>query len=238
MAETASAPALATERLLDVLDHEARTAANAYWTWRHLNSIATEDKTAYSALNRNARTWNIVMHSLQETFLLTLGRLFDTDGDAFSVHSALKSCIRQIDDFKKPALEERKRRTSKGPFHWVAGYVAAAYEVSEADLHQLKPAIAEGRKLYDTVYRCIRNKVIAHTDQATIDAAHELYERTSLREIERLLLLPHQVHGVLSQLLWNGRLTSLDDHRDSVETLTRQDVNSLYEALKNDVDES
>ena len=102
------------ENAYKIFRNEVTTAAWSFFVWKGFNNIASADKEIYWAINENALSWNIITHSLQSTFFITLGRLFDIDGEAFSVHSLLRSSIDNIDQFSLDNLRQRKIKANKG----------------------------------------------------------------------------------------------------------------------------
>jgi len=127
------------ERLLKLFRDEVTTACWAFFVWKTINNTASGDAKVHKALNENAVSWNIITHSLQNTFFVTLGRIFDVDGNAFSIHSFLRACIEHIDQFSIVALRERKLRDAKGKIpEWLEDYLSDAYVPREIDFQRLR----------------------------------------------------------------------------------------------------
>ena len=98
---------------INKLDRELHIAGSAYFAWKDINNRAAADPLIFRALNEHAGYWNIALHSLQSTFFLGVGRLFDSDKTAFSVDWLLKLCADNVSEFGKEAL--RTRKWSGGP---------------------------------------------------------------------------------------------------------------------------
>src|SRR5690606_6076906 len=114
----------AIARLLDHFREEVAAASHAFYLWKGINNIASDDRATFRGINEQALTWNTIAHSLQTTFFIAIGRLFDTDGDAFSIHAFLRGCIENLGDFDRPALRARKLALSNGVEpEWLASYV-------------------------------------------------------------------------------------------------------------------
>ena len=207
---------------------EVDTAAQAFFLWKAINKHASEDRAIYRRLNEQALSWNILTHALQTTFFIVLGRLFDTDGDALSVHAFLRSCIDNIEQFGKEALRHRS----------LAGFSGSEperldeYVPVEKDFQMMRSELKKRQKRYEEVYRPIRNKVVAHKDAATMDNVKALFGKTDVAEVEEFLWFLHQVQETVFELLHNGRLTKIGDHSFSEEEYVRQDISALLERLK------
>jgi DNA-binding ferritin-like protein len=212
---------------------EIDTAAQAFFLWRAINRRASEDRGIYRGLNEQALSWNILTHSLQTTFFIVLGRLFDTDGDAFSVHAFLRSCIENVEQFSKDALRQRKlANSSGGEPEWLDEYINSAYVAVEKDFQIMRSELSKRQKRYEKVYRPIRNMVVAHKDAATMDNVDALFGKTNVAEIEELLCFLHQIQETVFQLLHNGRMTKLGDHPFTEEEYVGRDVFALLERLR------
>jgi len=96
------------EELYKVFQEELNIACSSFYTWKNIRNIAAGDKKVHRALNRTPLSWNIILISLQSTFFITIGRLFDKDKRSFSVHMFLRKCIENVDQFSKDALRKRK----------------------------------------------------------------------------------------------------------------------------------
>jgi len=221
------------ERLHSQFRGEVDIAAQAFFLWKTINKHASEDRRIYTGLNEQALSWNILTHSLQTTFFIVLGRLFDTDGDAFSVHAFLRSCIDNIEQFSKEFLRQRKlENSSGGEPEWLEEYLNNAYVPDKRDFQMIRGALRKRQKRYEKVYRPIRNTVVAHKATATMDNVDALFGRTDVAEIEEFLWFLHQVQETVFQLIYNGWLTKIGDHAFGEEEYVGRDVHSLLERLK------
>ena len=62
--------------LLDEISGEIIVASQAFYAWKSIHNFASKDNTLHKAINSNALSWNIFLHSLQATFFISLGRFF------------------------------------------------------------------------------------------------------------------------------------------------------------------
>lgn len=211
---------------------ELATAAHAFFLWKGINNCAAQEKAIHRGLNEQALSWNTITHSLQTTFFVALGRLFDTDGDAFSVHAFLRSCINNIEQFGGDALRARKIASSGGKEpDWLDDYMAETYVPVEEDFQRLRGELSTRQAQYEAIYRPIRNQVFAHKDAGTMENVETLFGKTSISQIDDLLWFLYQIQEIVFDLLFNGRLTKIGDYNFTEEEYIVDDVREMLNRL-------
>jgi hypothetical protein len=212
---------------------ELAIASHAFYLWKTIHNVASGEKSIHRGLNEQALAWNVITHSLQTTFFIALGRLFDTDADSFSAHSYLRACIANLDQFGRDALRSRKIRLSDGQEPaWLAGYIASAYAPSERDFQMLRGELSKRQRRYEEIYRPIRNQVFAHKDASALDNVDSLFGKTNIGEIQDLILFLYQVQEVVGQFLSNGRLTKMSDFTFSDDRYVSDSARCLLGRLR------
>lgn len=220
------------EELLKEYRSEVNVAATSFYAWKSINNLAAHDPALFQALQRNALSWNLIAHSLQITFFSALGRLFDRDKRSLTARKLIDKCETNLDQFSKRAFEARRLANNHGVRpDYLDEYLSRVYVPVAADFQALSVAITPWEDVYNTNYQPIRNKLIAHKDTATIGARGSLFEKTNIGEVEAILEALYQVAGVVEQLLNNGRLTNLSQHRLPEEEFIRQDLKSILHKL-------
>jgi hypothetical protein len=221
------------ERAHKIFSDEVTSAAWSFFVWKGFNNVASSDKEIFRSINENALSWNIITHSLLSTFYITLGRLFDVDSGAFSVHSLLRSCIRNIDQFSLDQIRQRKIRGNNGIIpEWLDQYMKEAYEPVESDFQRLKGEISKQQKIYEKIYRPIRHKVIAHKETGSIENVGELFDKTNIGEVQELINSLHQIEKIIFDLLHNGRLNKIGHYGFTEDERAHSDVEALLGKLK------
>ncbi|MFG6179588.1 hypothetical protein ACGTN6_20305 [Halomonas sp. THAF12] len=221
------------EEALKLYQDEVATATWTFYAWKHLNNIGSNDRAVRRGLNRNAATWNVITHSLQTTFFITIGRLFDIDGDAFSVHAFLRFCIENVDQFDAQHIRERKMTDQNGiEPDWLEDYMGRVYEAKEEDFQRLRGEVAKRQKRYEEIYRPIRNKVMAHKEVASLSNVTEIFGRTNIGEIQDFLTLFGQVENIIFDLMHNGKLRKIGEYPLREEQRMEEDVTSLLDRIK------
>lgn len=209
-------------------ENEVTSAAIAFYTWKGINDVASQDERIRAALNKDAAVWNAILHSLQTTALITIGRIFDTDHGALSVHTLLRKCLSEIEHFSPNGLRQRKIAASKGmPTPWLSDYIAAAFYPSKDDFRNLKRVASRFQKMYEEIYKPIRNQVLAHKELAAIDNVGTLFAKTRIGDIQQTLEFLHQLSEVIFHYLHNGQKTELHDHHFNKEDEVRQNIKML-----------
>lgn len=221
------------ETALEAFGKEVTNACWSFYVWKHINNFASNDGVVLKVLNENALSWRVITHSLQSTFLITLGRLFDNDGRSLTAETLLKLCIANIDQFGKEPLRARKLASMGGPEpDWLDDYLSEAYLPTEEDLMSLLAQVLEQKEVYQPVYAPIRNKIMAHKDLDTIEKVNELFEKTNIGQIQQMLDFLHQIEKVIWDLLYNGKLNEVGHYEFNEEGLVQADVEALLGRLK------
>lgn len=221
------------EAIQQRFEGEVMTASIAFYTWKSINAVALKDSAIHAGMNKEAMSWNAITYSLQTTSLITLGRIFDTDHGALSVHSFLNKCLSGIDQFGPEHLRRRKLSLMNGsPEPWLDAYIADAEFPSKNDIRELKRAARQYQKQYETIYKPIRNRVIAHKEMAIIDNTDALFARTRIGDIQKTLEFLYQLSQVIFQFLHNGSRTKLSDFHFNKETEVLNNVEALLARVR------
>lgn len=221
------------EQLQRHFAEEFAAAAHAFFLWKGINNYAVNNPSVHRGINENALSWNIITHSLQTTFFIVLGRLFDTDGDSLSAHTFLRKCVENIGQFDQQALRARKIAASDGNVPpWLDGYMRETYAPNVQDFKRLRGELSRHQAKYIEIYRPIRNQIYAHRDVETLESVESLFGRTRISEIEELLGFLYQMKEVVSQLLYNGRLCALGDFTFSEEEFVLVDAREMLDRIR------
>ncbi|MCG9542548.1 hypothetical protein L1D37_02015 [Vibrio sp. Isolate33] len=219
---------------LKEFSNEVAILTIAHFTWKYVNSIASADKQILAALNRTPSSWNIFLHSLQTTTFISLGRIFDSNGGSFSIHRLARYCSKNINEFDRINLKSRKMDGYDEEPEWLEEYLNGAYYPNQGDMKRLKEEISGHKTTYETKFKPIRNKVMAHKDFSKIGKNEELFGKTNITELEGIISFCNQIKLGIQEQYWNGRKITLtnaprfDGHDQSAE----KEVNDLLKSLK------
>ena len=115
-----------------------------------------------------------------------------------------------------PAARRRKQGgTSEAP-SWLEGYLNRAYVPVASDFRRLRTHVKKRRRIYEANYRELRHKVYAHRVVVDDSEAAPIVAKTSIRELERLLLFLLRFYETMWHLFMNGIKPTLRRLRYSV----------------------
>ena len=214
-------------------ESELTTASESFYAWRKIHNLAQHDKSIYSILNRNALSWNLILHSLQCTFFISLGRIISIDTNSLTINTLLEYCKKNIHEFSKAELKARKIAMSgnKEP-GWLEGYMQSVYEPCENDFQVVQDEVSKQTDIYDNTYKRIRNKIYAHTDLKTIGLKNELFSKTNIDEIQNIFETLHAARMFLFGLIYNGIKHDLKDFKKIYDEKVCEDIEELLTTLK------
>lgn len=217
---------------LEEYRNEVDITAWSYYAWKNIRQAAASSEDNVRALNANSWFWNISLHSLQVTFFVALGRIFDNDKRSLGADTFIKKCKANIGEFTKSALEARRLAQSGGTRpDYLTSYIAGAYEADIADFDALRAKVKTYHALYEAKYQPIRHKFMAHKDYASINLKESFFANTSVEEIEDIIRFVDGVREFVFQLHQNGRLIDVDKHKPDLESHVAKDANDLLARL-------
>lgn len=211
-------------------EDELNIAIGSFLFWEILNSRKIISQKMLNEMNETPIAWNFIRYSLFVNYILALGRIFDTDGDSFSIDNLLKACIEEIDIFSKEEL--RKRRIVSGSdSKGVDEYISGAFVPTEKDFLVLRGEVSKRRKIFQDDYRPIRHKIIAHKDLGHLGNSDALFVNTNIDEISDILEFLYSLQMALFGLYQNGRQLVLGVHKINREYYTNDFKKILFKAV-------
>ncbi|GAB2597829.1 AbiU2 domain-containing protein [Nitrincola alkalisediminis] len=215
-------------RQLNLFRNEIDKAIMSYSAWHSFHDLASSDRSAYSAFNRNAAYWNISQYTLQMSYYVALGRVFDCNEKSISIFKLVRSCKKNINDFSKASLAVRK-----GSELWTEEYKANVYTPSLRDFENIRLKVKAVKQLFDDKIQPVRHKVFAHLNDDTVDNTKDLFAKITISELEGVLHFLDQLYRYIWELYYNGRLIDIDDGVFSMNDRVSSDLQKISENLKN-----
>lgn len=213
--------------------NEVHKILASFLFWRMLRNRTASEDELLNALNKTPTSWIFIQHSLQVTFFITLGRVFDIDNDAFSIDDLLKCCIEEIDIFKADNLRSRKLVGNNGKEpEWLSEYIAKAYIPTLEDFQRLRSEVAKHRKVFEAVYLPIRHKLIAHKDKEYMGKADELWAETNIQQLEEIIWFLNDLKETLFETYNNGLKPELIGRKPDIN-FYEEDFGELLDMVKN-----
>ncbi|MBT6052884.1 MAG: hypothetical protein HOG49_39285 [Candidatus Scalindua sp.] len=213
--------------------NEVYSATGNYLFWLNLQNQPAGDKKLLDSLNVTPTSWIFIRHSLMVSLIMTLGRIFDTNGESFSIDDLLKSCIENIHSFNKSSLRERKIKDTGGKeADWLEEFIDNAYEPNELDFQKLKPQVKKHRETFNGIYKPIRHNIFAHTTKEHFGKTSEIWESTSKSNIEEILDFLTDLNLTLRETYHNGRKPVLSGAKME-KGFFEKDISLLLQRVKN-----
>lgn len=202
--------------MFNLIRGDVETAIRSNFTYLTIHRLAAENADIYAKYNRFAEFWVLNAYSLQTTFFVTFGRIFDPRRDAYSVQKVVDATIANPQLFSKTALRERKRKVSKivgADPDWLVDYINDAWEPSRADLVSLRTALVPHYEKFKTIYQPIRHQVFAHKTIQDDKATAALFEKTLIADVAEILRFLHTLFWAIWEMAWNANPLALSDFR-------------------------
>ena len=196
------------EKRLRIYNDEVFSTTYSFFTYLYFNQVASTSNSYLIHLNKNPYFWKTVLHSLQLTFIISLGRIFDNAPNAYSVSNLINYCSLNIRIFSKQALRIRKRNGKKEP-ELLGNDLSNAYEPESPDFRQIKKKLKELRRIYDPGLLNIRNKIFAHKIEVDKVVIENMFSQNQIDTIEKLIDSLNDIYQILWQLYHNGRKPTL-----------------------------
>lgn len=206
------------EAELEVFRKEAEAAIQFLYAYLAVHAVAADHKSVHQLLNEAPLFWNTSLGALQTAAFMALGRIFDQKSP-HNLDVLIRMAQKHPDIFSKTALGRRKQGTNPAPPEWLDDYLRDAYEPTSQDFRRLRAHIHKWRKIYESNYRNIRHKLFAHkelSEQAETDA---LFEKTNVKELQRMSVFLGSLYDALWHLFFNGRKPILRPRRYSIDRM-------------------
>lgn len=205
---------------LEIFRTEAEAGAQFLYANLSLHSIISEKKKTLRIINRTPLFWNTTLAALQTSFFIVLGRIFDQKSK-HNIYRLLKVAQDNINIFSKAALANRKRRDSDNADEWLDDYLKTVHEPTIKDFRDFRKKVKEYRKIYESNYQDIRNKLFAHKAVSDPEEVQALFSKANIKELQKVFVFVNAFYRVLWELFNNGRKPVLRKMRYSVESMKR-----------------
>ena len=93
---------------LNLIEKNLDEAIGAYFVYDNIMQNAVLNEMFLQKLNQNKYFWRYIFYSLQTTYFMCLGRIFDNKSKSLSINAFLNECTRNINLFSKTELMKRK----------------------------------------------------------------------------------------------------------------------------------
>lgn len=192
------------EAELEIFRREVDSAIQFFYASLAVNGYAFKNKPALAALNDTPLFWNTVKGARQASTWMTLGRIFDQTS-SHNVDKIVQLAQRHRAMFTKAALASRKRQASPSADKWLPQYLANVHEPTADELRRLRKHVAKRRRIYEDKYKAIRDKLYAHKEVVETAEVSKLFAKTTIRDVEAIIIFLKKLHLTLWELFFNGQ---------------------------------
>lgn len=210
-------------RELEVFRVEAHLAIQFFYAYEAINDVLKGNKRALDLVNESPLFWQTISDALQTSFFITVGRIFD-QGSMHNVDKLLGVAQDQSVIFSASALEARKRKGSANAEEWIVEYMKDVHIPTADDFRRLRRHVSNYRKIYESRYRVLRNKVYAHKELSNPEDVKTLYAKTNIRELQKLSTFLNRLSEALWELFQDGRKPILRPMKYSVVRMRKAEI--------------
>ncbi len=193
---------------LELFRTEEEVAQQYFFCYLSVRTLAAAEPEVLKTINATPLFWITTHHAMLLSAFVALGRIFDQDKKSLhNIDKLIKAVSDDLQAFTRPALAARKLAAGISAED-AAAYVEVTYELTPADVRDIRKQVAYWRRVYEARYRDIRHGVFGHKglDQAGTDA---LMAKTNIEEMKSLFGFLHVLHGTLWEAYFNGRKPDL-----------------------------
>lgn len=193
-----------------ILTNEVEDALQSFCIYLEIDNFADQHPLALRRMNIYPDFWLSIRHAQQTNFMVTLGRVFDTDLRSHSIHRLLKEMVKHPEYFGRDAFANRRRGSSPGADpEYLADYLKDVFEPDKATLEELRSALKPISNKYEQNFAPLRNKMFAHRDMLDRASISLLVSKGLVVDLEEVLHFLHDLLACIFQLIHNGRKPEL-----------------------------
>ncbi len=206
------------EKELEIFRTEADAAAQFLYAYLSIHETAGHRRSVHVLLNTAPLFWNTTLSALQTSAFIVLGRIFDQES-AHNIDRLLGTAQNNLGLFSKTALGSRKQGPSNEAPRWLADYLETSYVPNARDFRKLRALVKKNRAIYEARYRDIRRKWFAHKELSDPEEIGELFARTNVNELQKLVTFTGSLYDALWELYINGRKPIVRQRRYSIRAM-------------------
>ena len=201
-------------RMYELIRTDIAAAVKSNYTYLTILKIKNSERSIQAKISKYPEFWTTILFSLQTTFFISFGRLFDMRRDTHSVAKFVEATIKNRPLFLKPAVRERKRldsRISGDDPQWLIEFMSKAWEPTAANLETLRSALKPHCDKFKLIYEPIRHQVYAHRSTEDETTVYSLFRHTLIQDVEEILRFLHTLLWAIWEMAWNAKSIELSD---------------------------
>jgi AbiU2 len=198
----------------ELIRTDIAAAVKSNYTYLAILKLKNSEPPIQAKISKFPEFWTTTLFSLQTTFFISFGRLFDKRRHTHSVAKLIEQTIKNRPLFLRPAVRERRRlhsRISGDDPQWLTQFLSKAWEPTAANLESLMSALKPHCDKFGVIYEPIRHKVYAHRSTEDEAAVYSLFSQALIQDVEEILRFLHTLQWVIWELAWNAKRIDLSD---------------------------
>jgi len=191
-----------------------------------INELASMDNDILKYINSYPWFWVETLNTHESNVFINLGKIFDTDIKAQSIHFLKRWLMNNEDELKEEMIKARKGPDIK-KIDW-NDYKKDIYIFSRKDFSDYEKKVSSLQKRYDLKLKDWRNKIFAH---------REHYENSELKlesvqydYIEQIYAELHGLYNDAFNAVYNGNCFSFAPSRLSNEKVIIQQTTDVLKS--------
>ncbi len=217
------------ESALHTFETQVAEVTQFWFAAAAMNEVARRNPQTLKALNLTPSFWITVRTAMEYQAILAAAKLFGQRKRnphnidwLFEVVHETRAAI-----FSKAALEARKRRGSPNADEWIGDYMKRVHVPTASEISHLKKLSKRHRRTYETQYADVRNLHVAHNVLLDGIARSAMFQKTRIRDFEKLIVFLNQLQKALGEMYHNGHKPKLRPMSYSVRSLVAKKMKDL-----------
>lgn len=216
---------------LEVFERQVGEVSQFWFAAASMNEVARRNPSTLSALNLTPSFWLTARVAMECQAILTAAKIFGPRKTNPHNIDWLFQIVRdsRTTVFSKGALEARKRQGSPNATRWLHGYMTGVRAPTAADVNRLHQLSQRHRRTYETQFADVRNLYVAHNVLVEPEAKSAVFQKTRIRDFEKLVAFLNQLHKAIWEMYYNGQRPTLRPMTHSVRSLVTKNLRDLRE---------
>lgn len=217
------------EEALKIFETQVAEATQFWFAASAMNEVANANPDTLKAINFTPSFWITVRVGLENQGILSVAKIYGprktNPHNIDSLFDVLRECHLTV--FSKESLAARKRRMSQNADEWLPQFMEGVHVPDLEDVNTLHALSKPHRKTYETQYEQIRNEHVAHTGLVDPNARWEVFQKTRISDLEKLIAFLNQFYDALWRMYYDGRRPTLEPAAYSVQDLVAKKLKDL-----------
>jgi hypothetical protein len=219
------------EEALKIFETQVAETTQFWFAASTMNEVAKRNTDTLNALNLTPSFWITARVAMEYQAILTAAKIFGPRKTNPHNIDYLFQVVREtrVGVFSKNRLEARKRHGSPNADEWIGDYMKGVYVPTARDVNRLHELSKRHRRTYETQYADVRNLHVAHHVLVDATARSAMFQKTRIRDFEKLIVFLNQLHDALLNMYHNGNRPKLRPMPYSVRSLVAKKLTDLRE---------